>query len=156
MQIGGVLSIAAEVVRLGLYSNGRIFRGFLYVPLGIVLSKKNIPIGFGLAGFVLGFLINLCLPASTLATALCASGLLMALVKIDLKDSRVYGLFRQLSMSFYFSHMWIWVLFCYAVYGETRLCPEAFFGVLAICFVVGLAEYGIKQKRKIQKSAACS
>lgn len=150
---GGAWYYAAEAVRLGLYSNGRIFRGFLYVPLGIILSHQDIPFKYGLAGFILGFLYNLFMPVQTLTTSVCASGLLIALVHVELKDSKIYSLFRQLSMTFYFSHMWIWVLFCYAVYGETRLNSEVFFAVLSLSFIVGVTEYCITQKHKKCKTA---
>lgn len=92
--------------------NGRILRGLFYIPLGIVLARKQPNLTVSWSMFVGGYLLtifadnnNSCW--SSAFVAISAIGFFCIINSIALPNSRVYPFVRKMSTVIYFVHMYI-------------------------------------------------
>ena len=85
----GVFSFFKKV--LSVVVSGRIFKGFLYIPLGMVLAKKKPSALLGILFALSGFVGNVFLDSipEDFVVALCSAGVFILVCHINLKDSAV-------------------------------------------------------------------
>lgn len=107
-----------RTIQLNTVLDGRIFRGFLFLPVGILFSRKVFRPIFGSILFVTGFVLVCVLHgvASEAALAMCVTGLFCTVQALPLKDSRFYPFVRQMSTVIYFIHMYVWTSLYWILY----------------------------------------
>ena len=100
--------------------NGRIFFGIFYFPFGMTLAKKDLNLPVSLALFAVGFaghtvfIQNVFI--SNLFLLICSIGFFEIVLKIKLKDSSTYFVFRKMSTGVFLIHMYVWTVFYLLVY----------------------------------------
>lgn len=104
--------------------SGRIFRGFLYIPVGIALSTLSFSKSKGI--FIIGVntIIWLTIPnnipfVKDWIVVFASVGIFMFVNSFTLSPNNIYRKLRTFSTVMFFTHMWIWTI-CYAVIYQTR------------------------------------
>lgn len=81
-----------------------LFKGFVYVAIGLLLSKnKKINIKYGIIIAIIGFIIFYF--KYEIGLLLLAPGIFIIIYNIDLKDKKIYDYFRDSSILIYLFHM---------------------------------------------------
>lgn len=104
--------------------SGRIFRGFLYIPMGIYISKyegeANTPVLalVSIAAFVTGsvFYENMIVLRFILPVLMFCFFQLLLKVRFD--HPEIAKFLRRNSTVIYFIHLWVWSVYYYIVYGK--------------------------------------
>ena len=148
--------VLAPILPLFRYTiqDGRICTGFLYVPLGMLFSRKVPNRALSLAMFAAGFAAACLLSPAFLrepALALAAAGLFCTAQGMRLRKDNLYPLLRGMSKWIYFLHMYIWTALSYLVFGEETLGVEAF---LLTSIVSAAAAVGIEMIVRKRKASA--
>lgn len=131
------------------FSAGRIFNGMFYIPLGMVLFSKKIPVPVNALVFIaLGtlrcFVNNAALQSVLL---MIYSATLFGLIeRINLKDSKVYPILRGMSTYMYFIHMYVWLAVSYMIYRHEHYGLLPFTLTLIICIVISFIWVRIRPK----------
>ena len=93
--------------------DGRIFRGAFYIPCGMLLASKNIPLRINAlvlcAGFIVSCLIDSFVFRSCMQVVISVT-LFQLLLSIRLSSSRIYPFLRKMSKRIYFLHMYVLIL----------------------------------------------
>ena len=131
--------------------NGRILTGFSYIPIGMLLAKKNLPARTGAVLLVIGFVGNYLLNGliGTIMLAVCSVGIFVMTTQIQLPDSPVYAYFRKSSTAIYFIHQFIWAVFCFAVYKQDIQNFSVFLVVVSVSIILSCLWLFV-QKKKVQ------
>ena len=149
---GSLPEILALVQRLAarLPSFGRLFTGFLYIPLGMLLSGKSFRPGTGIALFLLGILGDTLLAGlpGTLLRIAAAVGLFLIASTLPLKASRVYPALRKASTVLYFTHMYVWTAYYTLVYGQKTFGADSFLATTAICLLLWLLQHWLQTRHR--------
>ena len=108
--------------------NGRIFTGFFYIPVGMLLAQKSINLYLSTVFFVVGFAGNFLFEdiIGNLFLALCCTGLFSIISYIRLPNSPMFLYFRQSSTIIYLIHMYVMTLFDLTLYGYMRVGLKVF------------------------------
>lgn len=104
--------------------SGRIFRGFLYIPMGMYISEHeneiNIPVSaaVSIAAFITGsvFYENIIVLRFTLPVIMFCLFRLLLKVRFDHPKTALF--LRRNSTVIYFIHLWVWSVCYYIVYGK--------------------------------------
>ena len=120
-----VLDLYAGVIRHTIV-NGRILFGLFYFPFGMSLARKKIPLPISVIMFIAGF-IGRCIFIDNIFIAyvfllICAVGFFTLILRINLKDSKIYYPLRKTSTAIYLIHMYVWFAFCLIAYHK----PDVF------------------------------
>ena len=143
--LSGFAGIAQKIIRR-IFSSGRIFNGFIYIPIGMILSKKrksSIPCWIL---FMSGFLGRLFINNQIIVTYLLiisSVGLFGIIEKIELTNSSVYRTLRSMSTTMYLIHLMVWTFYYTVAYGEKTYGLDCFIIVSVIssliAFVVAIS-----------------
>jgi surface polysaccharide O-acyltransferase-like enzyme len=134
--------------------NGRLLRGFFYLPAGMALREKElgkkVSVVFIVAGFLAGvfgqYTVNL---ISEVAIAFFSLGLFGLLIGIRLKPSGVYFHLRKMSTVIYFIHLLVFGIFEILIWHEKRFGLITFLIVSAISLIIAFIYTQIRYgKRK--------
>ena len=131
-------------------SSGRIFRGMIYIPIGILLTNKKVSSAVSslvlIIGFVVAFFTNNNIISSYLLIIISIA--FFELVKsVKLEYRKIYPKLRSLSTTIYLVHMYVWTFYYKIVYGEKTYGLDSFLATLIISILVCLA---INLKPKIK------
>lgn len=134
-------------------ANGRIFRGLIYIPIGIFLSQyhysllNNLLMCFG--GYIFLLITPSFLPsfANLIWNIICSIGLFGLVIDIKLADKWYYFLFRTVSTVMYFTHLWVWSIYCYFMYHKMKYGVDCFLVSVIVTMVLGVIYYYYKQKQ---------
>lgn len=129
-------------------ANGRIFTGFFYISIGMYISNKSktsskMTLILFFAAFLFRCFVSDCLGFTTMIETI-----LLFLVIIGMELNNNYKYLRQLSTYNYFSHMWIWSIYYFLVYGEKHYSFDCFLVVSILCIIIGLVHIKIKTAGK--------
>lgn len=137
--------------------NGRIFSGMIYIPVGMLLAKKQIPFIVNLILFILGFISNLFISYSIVSNYLMiitAIALFGIIKKIELKNRVVYPILRNMSTTVYLIHMYIWTFYYTIAYGEKTSGLDSFLvtSIISVLFffIVGFVKKYLKNKKNLK------
>lgn len=147
--------------------NGRLFRGFFFVPLGLVMGERTMDVdkdedkrsrilvvvlilSLVASSFIVdkknlpGYVINGALIAET-------SVVLFYLIATSSKmmiSSRIAQSCRFLSKIFYFWHLYIWTLVYMVLYGKKTYGVMPFLLTLFLLLLFGLLIFQLRKKRQ--------
>ncbi|MBE5905191.1 MAG: acyltransferase [Lachnospiraceae bacterium] len=150
----GTYDTPPELIRkLFVYSigSGRIFTGLIYIPLGMLLSRKEIPTILNWSLLLLSSLPRFFFGSDFLAgylTILSAVGLFGIINNFSLKDNGLYRNLRTYSTTIYFIHMYVWSIYYMLIYGKKTYGPDSFFvtALLSITLAILYAHHVKKKK----------
>ncbi len=136
------------------FINGRIFTGFFYIPLGIVLAKKQMPLWLGIVLFTAGFTGNYFFDgvAGNILVSVCATGVFFAVCNMNLKDRPIYRFLRNASTDIYLVHMYVWTFYYFIVYRQKTFGVDSFIVTTAVSLLVSVA-FSFVKKFMRRKSA---
>lgn len=118
--LNGFLEVAKRL-DIVVFSKGRILRGLIYLPLGIIFSYHHLSKKLGITLFLICTGIRLLVYSEIIETflILCSAAGLFTMVKsISLKDNQIYRCFRSMSSSIYYIHLYVWTLAYMILYGS--------------------------------------
>ena len=148
--LSGVKQVVSQTI-----VSGRILTGFLYIPLGILLSCKRPGPIVSLVLAIVGFAGNFFLDgiAGDVLLAISSVGVFCLILQISLKDAPIFSILRSLSTSVYFIHMYIWTLYYLLVYGYTKQGLDAFLVSAGISLIIAYAYIVIRRLHLTRKSS---
>ena len=115
---------------VSLFHSGRIFCGFVYLPVGICFSKaKKLPNALCLSFLVLGVVTQYIIPAvrgCILFVLLASIGLFELIISMELPNHRVFPAFRVMSTTVYFIQLYIWTMYYSLVYHKVTYGFDCF------------------------------
>ncbi len=144
-----VLQVIQEVVRYSI-SNGRILTGMIYLPIGMLLARKQIPFVFNVIVFTIGYAANFYIGSYIVKNYLrivMSIALFGVVESIKLKNSTIYPRLRSMSTMIYFTHMWIWTFYYKIFYRWTTYSIDCFLVTSAIAVLLFFAVDYIKDKK---------
>lgn len=107
---------------------GRIFTGFFFLPMGMLLAEKKTSPGTGFVLFLCGFVGDIFLDGvvGSLFRGLAAIGIFLLASGIRLKSRPLYPMLREMSIILYFIHMYVWTFYYTLVYGQATFGMDSF------------------------------
>lgn len=132
------------------FSNGRIFQGLLYIPLGMFLARKKLPSYLNCIVFIASFVTNIYVENSIFSfvlTIFSSVSFFAAVINVNLKDSVSYEKMRNLSKYMYLTHMYVWVLYSLLFYGEKTTGAVAFIVTSVVTIVLSFVIIYINNKK---------
>lgn len=136
-----LLHVFQKIIMLSIY-NGRIFRGLIYIPIGMILANKQIPPILDGLILIVGVIASMWTVSTVIKNyllILIAIALFEIINSFRLNCSPLYLKLRSLSMTIYFVHMYIWSFYYKAVYGTKTYGLDSFLLTLIVsivCYVV--------------------
>ena len=120
------------------FTSGRIFTGFLFIALGMLIAQKKPPIALSLTLLIGGFIANYHHEGifRNLIVAVQAIGAFMVVSAIPLPPSPIYPYLRRTSTNIYFLHQWVMFVFCFIAGDIYWRGPDIFFGTLSVTLVL--------------------
>ena len=144
--------------------DGRIFGGFLYIPLGMFIEKKwhgriskvlttrRMAVLF-IAVLLLRIATNYMFVAEYITP--CCSVLFFCLIlRIRLRDRPFYKVLRFISMYNYLLHMYVWTVLCSIIYGDKTYGLSMFLLVSVVTTLISLIRSTSSPKNSMR--IACS
>lgn len=106
---------------------GKPLQGFLYIPIGLCLSRKDIRVPQAAILFVVPFALSFFtgLALDRVLLPITVTGLFGLIVSISLPDDKTYLILRKYSTGIYFIHLYCW-MFYYLVF-----CGHKIYGLVA-------------------------
>lgn len=116
-------------------SSGRIFTGFFFIPMGMLLAEKKTSLKVGIPLLFCGFFADIFLGglAEDGCRACSAIGIFLIVSNLRLNPHPVYPALRRASTTLYFTHMYVWTAYYALVYGEKRYGPDSFIATTLVC-----------------------
>ena len=108
---------------------GRIFRGMIYIPVGMYLANKEIRLETSVVLLIVSYVANYFI------SNLFVSGMLIVassisffniVLKIKFPDRKIFPMLRSMSVVMYFTHMYVWVAYFEIVYGQKTFGVDSF------------------------------
>ena len=134
---------------------GRMFQGFLFLPLGMLLSRKTLRSGAAVFLAVAGLAAGALLANGTLKAlvgAAAAVGLFCNAQAFPLRDSRLYPIARHMSAAIYYIHMYVWTILYWILYREKAFGLRMFVYTAAVSTVAALAYALLREKLRFRKT----
>ena len=157
-QMSGISLIIQKLFRYSIGS-GRIFSGFLYIPIGMILSKRKISKKIAWIMLLGGLFLNICIKNESITSILLAIstiGLFIVVEDIRLRNSKVFSFLRKMSTVIYFIHLYVWTCYYCVIYKEKTYGMDSFFVTLIISILIAILYILIKNEIKfIKKSKKC-
>lgn len=128
MQLLAIFQLIQKVIKLSIYS-GRIFRGMIYIPLGMILAQYRLNMPTNILMLVIGFVSRCYFENATIDSfllILTVIGFWGIIEKIELPNSNIFRALRSASTAIYLIHMYIWSLYYFAVYKEKTYGMDSF------------------------------
>ncbi len=133
--------------------SGRILTGLFYIPLGMVLARKQLDIRVSWLLLITGYLLNVFVENScwnSIFVAISTIGFFCIMNSFVLPNSRVYPFVRKMSTIIYFMHMYIWSFYYMLIYGEKTYGMDSFLATAVICLVVSALSVTVMEKKKLK------
>ena len=148
-QLPEMLKEVATLVNVTI-RNGRIFGGFFYLPLGMLLAHKNTSKSICTIAILIGSLVGTVTknPYYSLSILVVSVGLFIIAAHTKLQPSPIYYLFRKVSVFIYFTHMYIWTCYCEIRYGNMEYGIEPFVVVSSISILLSFIYALLWTKRR--------
>ena len=146
-----LLDIYCGVIRNTII-NPRILFGIFYIPFGMSLARKEIPLPLAIILFAAGF-IGRCIFIENVFVSyvfllICAVGFFAAVVRINLKPSKFYYPLRKASTVIYLIHMYVWSAVCLLIYRVDEKFGFIPFVITAIIsIIISIVYYVFKNKK---------
>ena len=135
-------------------SGGRIFRGLIYIPIGMYLAHvKPKPLS-GVLLLISGFVLSQFVKdpsANSFILIFTAVGLFISTKSIKLSDSKIYLSMRNMSTVIYLIHMYVLSIFCMVAYGTMNYGPIPFLVTASVSAAIALVYVQINGKAKIRQ-----
>ena len=134
------LGLLQKIVKAS-FTSGRIFQGTVFIPVGLLLSRTNIPKPASLLLLFGGLGANYWtdnIILSDYLLILTAVGLFEIIKGLHLADSRIYFYMRKSSTVIYLIHMYIWTFYYTLLYGKKTFGPDSFLAVSIISFLLSV------------------
>lgn len=128
--------------------SGRIPTGFFYLTMGMLLAKKRPPKYVSWALLLIGCGIILTIPErlTLFYRPMVSVGLVGILADVRLPDRKIYPFLRKMSTVGYLIHMYAYVFFCMAVYGEETDGVVPFLGTAALTLLISAGYTAVSRK----------
>ena len=128
---------------------GRIFTGFFFLPMGMLLAEKKPGPRTGVLLFLCGFAGDILMEdvAGSLFRGLTAIGIFVTAAGIRLKNRPLYSTLREMSKILYFTHMYVWTFYCTLVYGQETLGFGSFLATTLICLLIAYLFHAFSRRR---------
>lgn len=119
-------------------SSGRIFTGFLFVAIGMLIAQKKPPLLLSLTLFIGGLIANYHMEgiSRNFLVAIQSIGAFMVITAIPLPPSSIYPFLRKTSTNIYFLHQWVMFVFCFVAGDIYWRGPDIFLGTLSVTLVL--------------------
>ena len=156
---GEMPAILYGVQKLINYSvtNGQIFRGMIFIPVGMLLAKRQIPFIVNLIILFLGYISNLFISNSTISNYVMiftSIALFGVVEKIELKNSAIYPMLRSMGTTIYLTHMYVFTIYYAIAYGEKTYGLDSFLATSIIAallsFIVCFVKTHVNNKKKMK------
>ncbi len=130
------LSALQLLIRITI-ANGRIFRGMLYIPLGMLLAHKTFSVKIAYPLFVACFISTMLSNGivKSISGVVCAVSLFVIVLEFQ-SDSHVYPFMRKMSTVIYFIHMYVWSIGYKILYGQKHYGLDMFLMTASVCLAV--------------------
>jgi len=136
---------------------GRVFYGFTYVPVGMLISKWKIinkkitGLILLLAGLIAGYfnggaIYMLCTLVSVIGYFSLTKN--ATTTNADSIAVKISPFLRGMSTDIYFLHLWVWSIFYMIVYGEKTSGLVSFLGTIIITMIISFVWQLYKLKKK--------
>lgn len=150
---GNIPSVLVPVQKILYYSiaSGRIFRGMVYIPIGMYLANKSFSDLVNVLLLISGLIISVFVEYKSLDTLLMiiiAVGLFGIIEKIKLKDSKIYPVLRNASTILYLIHMYVWTFYYSFVYGTKTYGADSFVVTVLVSCIIAFGYIFMKNRRK--------
>ena len=144
-----LLSAVRKLLTLS-FRSSRILTGAIYIPLGMSLARKKMPLSLNCFLFAAGFLLYYFYHGKlTGFYPLMAStvGLFGMTASWHLKDRPVYPVLRRMSMIMYLIHMYVWAAWYTLVWHKKTDGPVSFLVTAAVsCLIAYLWQKHLRRK----------
>lgn len=120
----------------------RVTTGFFYVPAGIVLNNIKEKITKPVSSFfiIAGFLLEVISPgygfSYEFGRAVATIGIVAILINAAIKRETKYRVFRELSSSMYYWHLWVYTLVSFAIYGIGNMHKGLIMYILVVLLII--------------------
>lgn len=136
--------------------DGRILRGFLFVPIGMLLSRKVLRPVISCILLAGGFTVC-CLTGGAigeLSLAVCVIGLFCLAQSLSLHDRRIYPFARQMSTVIYFIHMYVWTFLYWALFRTKTYSTPMFFLTSAVTAALAVLYVWLRGRVRTKRQKA--
>lgn len=143
----GLLHFISYLTRATIF-DGRILRGFLYIPLGIMISRISINKIISSICFISGYIVILLdnFWLNDVAIAICSVGLFCLIISIPNEKIKIETkCFRKMSIVIYFLHMYVYTAYYMVIYGKKTVGIDSFIVTTVLCIIIGYI-YSSKSK----------
>ena len=150
----GVLYPWAEGIRTltkGSIGNGRILSGLVYIPIGMLIFRKRLPVYINWIMLIVGGVIHVFVDHGFLSgylTILSSVGLFGLIERCSLRNNPIYEKLRAMSTTIYLIHLYIWSIYYKVVYGEKTYGLDCFLVTSFMAFLISFAHYRYTRSRK--------
>ena len=119
----------------------RLFTGLVYIPLGMLLSRKRLSPKINSLMLAVAVIIHFFTDSGLLSgymTIVASIGLFGLVEHISLKDNAIYTRLRSCSMVIYLIHMYVWSFYYMIVYGQKTYGPDGFLVTAGLSLVISI------------------
>lgn len=148
-EFNNALMISFKQLILHSFGFGKIFRGFIYFPAGVLLSRKRLPLSECLWLFLSGFVASVFLsgrPVCGFAVIPAAIGLFELVKRTNLVEKKIYHLLGDMSKYIYLVHMMVWTVLCQVSFNGEGFGPMQFAATFALSAVVSIVFLQVRRK----------
>lgn len=131
--------------------SGRIFTGIFYLVIGIFLADskgKQMDIFVGCILAIQGVVFGSFGIEGSLPIIMLSIGFFIIAINLKLMKRRIYYVLRKMSTVIYFSHLWVWSLFYWIIYGEKTYGVIPFVGTIVISLFIAIGYIFIYERYK--------
>lgn len=148
-----ILMVLQKIVKIFI-PNGRIFYSFIFIPIGIIISKKEklkkIPIYFTLLTVIIISNIYIYNEIySKISLLICSTILFKFIINTNAKNEKISNFCKKYSQNLYFWHLLVWSILSY-IYDGYIHCNYGFsyyiitIGIIFIATIINTCYYKIK------------
>ena len=145
-------SILSPILRSTI-GNGRILRGFFFLPMGMYLSTKKTSLLAGTLVAVLGYALGFTGLFGEVPFMFLSIGFFIVSRELRLKDGVLWPALRKMSVAIYFTHLYVWTILYLIIYGTlTRGVKMFVYTVvvtLAIAFLYVVAADRLNKRKRV-------
>lgn len=126
-----------ELIELA-FTTGRIFTGFLFVSMGMLIARAKPPLILGLALLIGGFIGNYQHGGITgnIMVGIQSIGTFITISGIRLPDAPVYPLLRKSSTNIYFLHQWVMFAYGFLINRLHEQGPDVFLVTFSVSLLL--------------------
>lgn len=130
-------------------SNGRIFSGAIFIPIGMYLAQNKLSIPINTALFAVCFAVRCTVDNIAIKAVLLIGvsiGFFGLVETISLKERPIYPKLRKASTVVYLVHMYVWTFYYFFAYGEKTYGIDSFIITSVSSCVVALVYSYVRPK----------